>query len=250
MLYDIIPTLVELERLSKEMGDMPNIPFPTAGGETFWDDVYESGGWRVQVNKLTNHARILDENNVRQAWGSRAAMEEKLRRIMADSFLEPGDVIGINRGIYEHYAVYIGDDRVIHYAAENGDFCGRVSVHEAPMSSFLRGGKDIFVLNFSDEAGKPEKVYRGQSKDFSIKGESAFFKLINSGKYHLYSPEETVERAKSRLGETDYNLIVKNCEHFAIWCKTGLSESYQVDELLNAIWNSGVQMIKGGFFLW
>ncbi|HEX9027265.1 MAG TPA: lecithin retinol acyltransferase family protein, partial [Clostridium sp.] len=26
-------------------------------------------------------------------------------------------------------------------------------------------------------------------------------------------------RFKSKLGENEYNLIVNNCEHFAIWCK-------------------------------
>ncbi|MDU1323667.1 MAG: lecithin retinol acyltransferase family protein [Clostridiales bacterium] len=34
--------------------------------------------------------------------------------------------------------------------------------------------------------------------------------------YHLYSPEETVSRARSRLGEEKYALPFNNCEHFAI----------------------------------
>lgn len=44
----------------------------------------------------------------------------------------------------------------------------------------------------------------------------------------MYSPKETVERARSRLGEENYSLLSNNCEHFAIWCKTGVSRSYQV----------------------
>ncbi len=51
----------------------------------------------------------------------------------------------------------------------------------------------------------------------------------------LYSPEETVSRARSRLGESNYNLLLNNCEHFAIWCKTGLSKSYQIDEVLKIL---------------
>ena len=27
------------------------------------------------------------------------------------------------------------------------------------------------------------------------------------------------------IGKGDYNLFKYNCEHFAIWCKTGLTES-------------------------
>jgi len=44
-----------------------------------------------------------------------------------------------------------------------------------------------------------------------------------------------VERAKSRLGERAYNLLLNNCEHFAIWCKTGKSESTQVQNFIDTI---------------
>lgn len=37
----------------------------------------------------------------------------------------------------------------------------------------------------------------------------------------IYSPDRIVSRAWSRVGETDYNLIVNNCENFATWCRCG-----------------------------
>lgn len=40
----------------------------------------------------------------------------------------------------------------------------------------------------------------------------------------IYSSDETVKRAKSRRDENSYNLVTNNCEHFAIWCKTGVSK--------------------------
>jgi Lecithin retinol acyltransferase len=43
-------------------------------------------------------------------------------------------------------------------------------------------------------------------------------------------PDDLVtERAKSRLGESEYNLLFNNCEHFATWCKTGAPASKQVE---------------------
>lgn len=60
-------------------------------------------------------------------------------------------------------------------------------------------------------------------------------KAIKQTCYHLYSPEETVSRAKSRLGERGYNLLWNNCEHYAVWCKTGLHESHQVQALLKKL---------------
>lgn len=42
------------------------------------------------------------------------------------------------------------------------------------------------------------------------------------------SPAEIVlERARSRLDESDYDLLRNNCEHFAVWCKTGIRQSSQ-----------------------
>ncbi|NEQ25214.1 MAG: hypothetical protein F6K28_40290, partial [Microcoleus sp. SIO2G3] len=45
-----------------------------------------------------------------------------------------------------------------------------------------------------------------------------------------YIPDIVIARAESRLGETNYNLLTNNCEHFATWCKTGRNESKQLAE--------------------
>ena len=42
----------------------------------------------------------------------------------------------------------------------------------------------------------------------------------------------TLRRAMSRIGEQNYNLLFNNCEHFAIWCKTGRHRSSQIDSAL------------------
>lgn len=47
-----------------------NIKAPTLGGSQFWTDVRLYGDWRIQRNVLTGHYRLLDADNVRQAWGS------------------------------------------------------------------------------------------------------------------------------------------------------------------------------------
>jgi len=37
----------------------------------------------------------------------------------------------------------------------------------------------------------------------------------------LYSVDNVIGRAYSRLGEDEYNLIINNCEHFVNWCRAG-----------------------------
>lgn len=146
--------------------------------------------------------------------------------------LEPGDVLMVNRvgGLYQHYGVYIGDGRVIHYAARGSDFGGEISIHETSLEKFRGDSKYVYPLDFPDEAGIPtRRIPGGIPLIGDGSGEVEFFNLVRSGSYHLYSPEETVERAKSRLGESSYSLPLNNCEHFAIWCKTGVHESHQVN---------------------
>ena len=42
----------------------------------------------------------------------------------------------------------------------------------------------------------------------------------------------TLQRAMSRIGEQNYNLLFNNCEHFATWCKTGRHRSGQIESVL------------------
>ena len=58
---------------------LPNLPMPTLGGSQLWADLAVDGGWRVQRHVWTGHARLLDEDNVRRAWGSKAACLAALR---------------------------------------------------------------------------------------------------------------------------------------------------------------------------
>ena len=49
-----------------------------------------------------------------------------------------------------------------------------------------------------------------------------------------FRPADVISRARSKLGEKQYNLVANNCEHFAIWCKTGVSYSSQVVDAIKA----------------
>ena len=164
--------------------------------------------------------------------------------------LEPGDILGITRPAgYEHYAVYIGGGRVIHFAGADGDL-GLAEVREAPMSAFLDGQRDFFVLDFTRLGKRPDRKPHGSPsvltplhevgvKVISDAIDSALARPEDPDIIHIYTPEETVARAKSVIGanehsfERDYHLLFNNCEHFAVWCKTGLHKSYQVEDILS-----------------
>jgi len=114
---------------------------------------------------------------------------------------KPGDIIVSDRGLYQHYGIYAGDGRVIHYASKDGDFGPDVRVRETNLKRFSGEGKRL-------------------PAPFAVNGVGA----------ECFPPEETVARARSRLGENRYNLVFNNCEHFARWCKYGESKSVQVEK--------------------
>lgn len=62
---------------------LPNIPTPTLGGEVFWNNIAEYGGWKLQQNMFTHHARILNSDNVRIAWGTINGMIKAMDRMVA-----------------------------------------------------------------------------------------------------------------------------------------------------------------------
>ena len=45
------------------------------------DVLDEAGGWKLERNKVTGHARILDPQKVRRAWGSPTKMKEAFRKV-------------------------------------------------------------------------------------------------------------------------------------------------------------------------
>lgn len=147
-----------------------------------------------------------------------------------------GDVICVSRygGCYEHYGIYENDNRVYEYATEDGDFHGAHAViRVSSLEKFIgKSNKDTcFALEFADTHHRPRKRYL--DKTYREPSGAKFTHLSSSGaEYHCFTPKETVERARQKVGsgEHEYNLLTNNCEHFALFCKTGIKESYQVKE--------------------
>lgn len=61
-----------------------NWPTKTLGGAQFWTDVRYAGNWRIQQNSETQHCRLLNQNNVRKAWGNRLHCDQVLNQAIAN----------------------------------------------------------------------------------------------------------------------------------------------------------------------
>jgi len=150
---------------------------------------------------------------------------------------EYGDIIGVDRFFYKHYGVYVGDQAVIHYARINEELLEKSVIHQTDLETFLNGASRYFICKFPDTYGEPDMINIHSATLGSLYAPQwmSFYEYIKRERYHLYSPEETVRRAMGRMAEEKYDLAFNNCEHFAIWCKTGISESHQVNKVLSLI---------------
>ena len=133
------------------------------------------------------------------------------RLIMGSKKLKLGDIVFcerrsglLGRNLYQHYGVYAGYHKIIHYVKGDSPLDGRIA--ETSIEEFCDGdtlyiAEDDTLLSIFQDADV-----------------TATF----------YGPRKTVQRARSMIGKGDYNLFDHNCEHFAIWCKTGQLESTQL----------------------
>lgn len=104
-----------------------------------------------------------------------------------------GDVIRTRIRFYYHYGIYVSDERVIQFGLPDnrGIPNEQIAVLHTDIRTFLAGG--------SLEVGKADREERRS----------------------LHTPAQTVSRAESRLGETGYNILHNNCEHFVYDCALG-----------------------------
>ena len=131
--------------------------------------------------------------------------------------IKRGDHIGFNLNLYWHHAIVETVDKL------NG---------EVIVIEYSNTAKQ-----FSQDNSTPPKNPRWAEvvrRSFKLENDpvyaGAHVLLVYVIKHDsCYDPEEVVTRAKSKLGERDYNPITHDCGHFALWCKTGISSSEQVN---------------------
>ncbi|KAK3583606.1 hypothetical protein CHS0354_039428 [Potamilus streckersoni] len=132
--------------------------------------------------------------------------------------LEKGDMIQFPRGLYSHWAVYIGNDEVVHLA---GDL--NATSKENSNSSYIFS---ISGVNFDKASVKIDNF-------FEVAGNSKARKNNDKDQHAEPSDKETiVERALSKRGEIGYNVLWNNCEYFASWCRYGNGWSEQTIKFL------------------
>lgn len=163
--------------------------------------------------------------------------------------VQAGSVIGADRGLYAHYGILMDDGEVVHYTSKTSDVSGDMEVRKTGIEHFLRGAENVWRMILPSETEMQALLtQRFDSITGAVAGSldssigtalglaGAIGRELAVGAimkhYRVYPPEEVQRRALSRVGERKYNLVFRNCEHFAVWCATGLYASSQVEGVL------------------
>lgn len=140
-----------------------------------------------------------------------------------------GDHIYVRRfgGFYAHHGIDAGDGTVIHYTSSH--WMTPRQVRRTSLDLFA-GNDTIYIRDYTKFLQKLEKgdLVEKASQDFNQWMDRLRGIHVESMDF---SADAVMSRAESRLGEFAFDIIFNNCEHFATWCKTGISNSEQVNEL-------------------
>lgn len=124
--------------------------------------------------------------------------------------IQPGDELRVDRSLYHHHALYVGDGVVVQFGGRIKDK-PHASIHYASVTEFAKGGQVKVVPH--DDLDRATAVRRAH--------------------WLVENPPPTT-----------YNVFGYNCEHVARWCATGKIECRQAKEAFTA--NS---FIGGGLFV-
>ncbi|XP_064241757.1 phospholipase A and acyltransferase 1-like [Passer domesticus] len=120
---------------------------------------------------------------------------------------QPGDLIEIDRPLYQHWALYLGDGYVIHVTDEGASsvWLSSSSIHAAR----AKVKKDPLVEVVKSHKWRVNNKYDRCRTPFPV--------------------EEIIRRAELCIDrEVPYNVLKSNCEHFVTMLRYGEGESRQV----------------------
>ena len=115
-----------------------------------------------------------------------------------EDVLQPGDELRVDRGLYHHHAVYVGDGVVVQFGGRIKDK-PHASIHDTSVTDF-RKGTQVKVV----EHNEPDRAA-----------------AVRRAQWLVENPPPTT-----------YHVIGYNCEHVARWCATGKVECSQAKDLL------------------
>lgn len=127
-----------------------------------------------------------------------------------------GDAVEFRRGLYSHWAIYLGNEKVIHVTGigEGGTFDSCNPSHVFSVSGKRFKKATVRIDNYFHVARGSTAAMKNNFKD---------------NKFPRRPVKEIIETAMQMIGDIEYNLFLQNCEHFVSFCRNGTPLSDQIE---------------------
>jgi pimeloyl-ACP methyl ester carboxylesterase len=135
-----------------------NFEWPTLGGNQYWSDVKILDGWKLQRHATTGHYRLIDNHDIRQAWGTLEQCQHALanRKHRNPAYQDSGKVVILLHGLLrssdsmERMGDYLqtqGNYRIVNFAYASAR--APIETHSADLKSVIEGlGTEVTEINF------------------------------------------------------------------------------------------------------
>ena len=208
-----------------------SIPAPTLGGSQFWSDELIYHDWRIQRNAVTNHCRLLDEKDVRRAWGTFEQCQASFESLKREQGLPPlsGRVVLVLHGL------------------------GRSRKSMNPLCRYLKKHPDLTVMNVSYATTRRTLQQHAQSLARVIENLGDDVREINFVAHSLgnivvrqYLHDHTAGEPAKRLDPRIRRMVMlgppNQGARFATWFKDQAMARWLVGSVLTDLANDANQL--------
>ena len=134
-----------------------------------------------------------------------------------------GDLLGVQRTLFTHFGIYLGDNKVAHMIP---DILPVLTTDQRLIGSVISNKRLILGCVYKCATVRVDTL-----EDFAY----GCTILVNPMEKTMKAPalpnEEVAKRAEKHVGSIPYSLLWNNCEHFVTFCRYGHAASRQTEKV-------------------
>ncbi|XP_026876262.1 lecithin retinol acyltransferase-like [Electrophorus electricus] len=143
----------------------------------------------------------------------------------AAPLLRRGDLLEVERTLFIHFGIYLGDNKVAHLMP---DIMPVLTNDKELIKPVVTNKRLILGCIYKNASVRVDSV-----EDFAYGANILVNDMDKKINIHAMSNEEVAKRAEKLIGAIPYSLLWNNCEHFVTYCRYGTPVSQQTEKFCN-----------------
>ncbi len=149
--------------------------------------------------------------------------QEEPERAVKWPVLRRGDLLEVQRTLFIHYGIYLGDSRVAHLMP---DIMPALTNNKQLIKPVVTNTRLILGCIYRNASIRVDSV-----EDFAYGAQIIVNDMDAKIKCQALVSEEVARRAEKMVGDIPYSLLWNNCEHFVTYCRYGTPVSQQTEKV-------------------